>query len=203
MSTQYKGIGFDYGGVLKGQPSVVFLDAICELLGITYHEYQMAYYRHNRPLNRGEISWDMLWTLFLDDIGQPERLQEVLELFRSSEPTELNEKLLLLVDRLRDRGYKVGLLSNNTHQAAEKMRHEGLAAHFDVMHISAETGFVKPENESFIYLAQKMGVKISELVFVDDSNKSLSTAADIGYHPIHYTSYSNLTKQLEQLGILD
>ena len=58
---------------------------------------------------------------------------------------DLNQDVLDLVYKLRGNGYRVGLLSNNSHEKADEMRQSGLDKHFDAFDISAETGLVKPE----------------------------------------------------------
>lgn len=115
---------------------------------------------------------------------------------------DLNQNVLDLVDKLHNLGYRTGLLSNNSREKASMMRAEGLDSHFDVFHISAETGYVKPEPEAFSYLADELGVDLNELVFIDDSENSLSTAADCGYTPILFESYDQLARELTELGII-
>lgn len=200
--TRYRAVGFDYGGVIKGDPDPKFLKEICSLLGLSYDEYRIAFYRHNKMVNRGEISWEQLWERFLFDVGQPEKQREVLRLFNKNTHRELNKDMVNLVDRLHSKGYKVGILSNNTKEAATKIRSE-LASHFDVIEVSAETGYVKPEAEAFINFAASLGTKLEEMIFIDDSHKSLSTAKELGYTPIDFRGYDDLIKRLTALGVLD
>jgi HAD superfamily hydrolase (TIGR01509 family) len=95
----------------------------------------------------------------------------------------------------------VGLLSNNTLEAAREMRKSGLDAYFDVFDISAETGHAKPLPEAFIEFARKLEVEPKELVFIDDSKNSLSSATEVGYLPILYVGYGKLIGRLTSLGL--
>ena len=199
---QYKGIGFDWGGVLNGLPGKYFGQKVSAALNITHDKYLEAYYHHNKKINRGEVTWEELWTLILTELGQPEKVQEVMKISQDSNAVSLNQEVLDLVDRLRASGYKVGLLSNNTHEKAAMMREKGLEKHFDVFDISAETGLVKPEKEAFQHLSNELGVRLEELVFIDDSEKSLSTAKECGFTPILFESYEQLVCELTKLGIL-
>jgi HAD superfamily hydrolase (TIGR01509 family) len=202
---RYRAIGFDYGGVIKGLPGSVFTENICNFLEVEVDEYREAYFRHNKKVNRGEIDWPELWRLVLNDLGKIEKLDGVLAIDdRSSSNTkdQINDNVLQLVDDIRNRGYKVGLLSNNTLEAGRAIRELGLQNHFDVFHISAETRLVKPEPEAFSLFAEELGVELEELIFIDDAPKSLSTAKECGYTPLLFTSYKKLQEDLKSYGIL-
>ncbi len=196
-----KAIGFDYGGVIKGNPGAIFGAGITNILGVTDEQFYQAYYRHNKAVNRGEISWPELWKLVLSDLNKSDKFQEVMALHNQVYNQSLNSNMLELVDTLRKSGYKVGLLSNNTLDEEAKMMSLHLEQHFDVLHVSASTGFVKPEPEAFNTFIKDLGVTMDELVFIDDSEKSLSTAKECGYTPILFKSYGQLIAALQQLGI--
>jgi putative hydrolase of the HAD superfamily len=198
----YKGIGFDWGGVINGKPSKFFGKKVSELLGTTHEKYLEAYFHHNKKIHRGEINWEELWSLVLIELGRPEKVQEVMNISREFNAESLNREVLDLVDKLRVSEYKVGLLSNNTHERAAMMRKKGLDKHFDAFHISAETGFVKPEPEAFAHLAKELGVELNELIFIDDAEKSLSTSKECGFTPILFESYEQLVNDLTKIGIL-
>jgi epoxide hydrolase-like predicted phosphatase len=199
---QYKAVGFDYGGVIKGRPGSLFSASVVELLGVTKKQYQEAYYRHNKKVNRGEVTWSELWKLVLTDLGQPDKVKAVMELSNSVFDQSINQDVLDFVDRIRSMDYRVGLLSNNTIEAGQKMRELGVDKHFDVFHVSAETQLVKPEVEAFAHFARELDVAPSELVFVDDAEKSLSTAEECGFTPILFESYEQLVQDLANLGVL-
>ena len=196
-----KAIGFDYGGVIKGNPGAIFGAGITNILNVTDEQFYQAYYRHNKAVNRGEISWPELWKLVLSDLNKSDKFQEVMALHNQVYNQSLNSNMLELVDTLRKSGYKVGLLSNNTLDEEAKMMSLHLEQHFDVLQVSASTGFVKPEPEAFNTFIKDLGVAMDELVFIDDSEKSLSTAKECGYTPILFKSYEQLIAALQQLGI--
>lgn len=198
---KFKAVGFDWGGVLNGRPGRLFGQEVAKIVGVSHADFLEAYFKHNKKVNRGEIDWPELWSLVLTELGHPELSEEITELSYQAHGENLNQDVLSLVDALRSQGYKVGLLSNNTVGRAKLMRQSGLEEHFDVFHISAETKLVKPEPEAFRHLADDLGVKLPELIFIDDSEKSLSTAQECGYTPILFENYSQLSQDLKRLGI--
>lgn len=204
-----KAIGFDYGGVIgSGQRSgKKFSVEVCELLGIDQEVYREAYFSMNSLINLGKIAtWREFWQLFLEKLHLPaeqiEPLVKISDKFASTY-TEMDGQVLNLIDRLRSLGYKVGLLSNATKENAKLLRKAGLDKHFDAFLISAEIGIQKPDVQAFALLAEKLGVQISELAFVDDAPTSLSTAESCGFTPVLFLSCPQLVSDLTALGVLD
>lgn len=202
-----RAIAFDYGGVIGGVGStgLNFTKQICEILGVDEATYKDVYFGMNYKINTGEIdNWHDFWKLFADKIGKPEKYDEIVALSDEADKhlQEVDQDMLALVDDLRQKGYKTGLLSNTTADNGRKMRALGVDKHFDVFHISAETKLMKPKPEAFKYLAEALGVQPSEMVFIDDAEKSLSTTEEVGFMPILYTNLEGVKAKLVQLGVL-
>lgn len=197
----YKAIGFDYGGVLTGESGTIQGEKISTILGLPKTTYQEAYYRHNREFNLGHISGRELWAKVLAELDKSDKLDEIMRVFGSTHFGQLHQAMLELVNELRERGYRLGLLSNNSPEAVHKIRQD-LSSYFDVLEVSAETGLVKPEPKAFEHFADSLGVQPNELAFIDDSVKSLSTADMVGFTPILFTDHASLLRDLEKLGIL-
>mgnify|MGYP000877191015 CR=1 FL=1 len=205
---KYKAIGFDYGGVIGGNSSngAPFTQKVCKLLGITKQDFDETYFSMNHLMQLGELdSWEEFWRLFLQKLGKgSEKLDDIIVLNTEVERNLkiVDDKILELVDSLRGMGYKLGLLSNTTLKGAADMRALGIPAHFDVFHASSEVKHMKPRVDAFIFFAEALGVEMSELVFIDDTEKSLSTASECGYTPVLYTGYRALLDSLSDLGVL-
>lgn len=197
----YKAIGFDWGGVINGKPGKYFGLSISSMLGISEADYLKVYFSHNKDFNRGTIDEKELWNRILTDLGMLEKSSEVTAFLADAKKISINQNVLDLIDTLKHNGYKVGLLSNNTIEGGNQIRAHGIDKHFDVFHISAETGFVKPEAESFVHLATALKVKTSELIFIDDSSKSLDSSDTVGFLPILYDNYDQCIQTLSELGI--
>lgn len=203
---KYRAVGFDYGGVIGGVGNTGnnFSDMARLLLGVSEDTFAETYFGMNHKINLGEVAtWREFWTEFLDKLGQPEKLDELMVLSDESSRNLLviDYDMLALVDKLRQSGFKVGLLSNTTLEGAQYMREQGLAKHFDAFNASAEIKLMKPNPEAFAKLARELGVRLDELVFIDDGEKSLSTAKECGFTPILFTGRDDLLNQLQLLGI--
>ncbi len=203
MSTKFKAIGFDYGGVLETFENPFPFEKIADLAGATLEDYRREYLKRNHLSNVHNLDWYEVVRQTLEALGTPPEQQvEAIALLRNhASGAALNTELLNVIPRLRQQGLKVGLLSNAWATRREIVEENGVAALFDAVLISGEIGAQKPDREAFDPLFKALEVKPSELVFVDDSPFSLAKAAEIGYTPILYQNNEQLFADLRKLGI--
>ena len=201
----YKAIGFDWGGVINGKPGGFSWQPLADEVGVSLADFEVAYFHHNQPFNRDEISARELWRRVIGELGHDVNdesfMDRILALHSLANLDDINEDVIGLLKILRANGYKLGLLSNNTTKGADHMIELGIDTYFDVFHVSAVTGFVKPVQKAFTHLADELGAPINELIFIDDTPKSLSSALEVGFTPILFTGYEQLLNDLANLGI--
>lgn len=196
----YKAIGFDYGGVLNISKPI--MPGLAEIFGIPQNELREEYLKHNHLANVGDMSYEDLWTKVATQLGQAGKAEQAVAHMHQQHSKEFDPLMLMLAEELRQKGYKTGLLSNNTKVNGARLREEGLDKYFDVFLISAEIGIQKPDPEAFQLLIDKLDVLPEELIFIDDSESSLRLAENIGYHPILFKNYEQLKSELTNLKIL-
>jgi len=196
----YKAIGFDYGGVLNHSKPA--MPGFVKITGLPAEELRAYYLQHNHLANVGNMSYEELWTKVVTDLGQGDKAAQIIEHLHQQHKNEFDTRMLDLVDEIRQRGYKTGLLSNNTKENGARLRKQGLDKHFDVFLISAEIGIQKPDPEAFHLLSEGLGVIPVQMIFVDDSESSLRLAKEIGYHPILFKNYEQFRVELIKLNIL-
>jgi HAD superfamily hydrolase (TIGR01509 family) len=90
-----------------------------------------------------------------------------------------------LLDSLRGRGIKTGLVANSWPDPARLMRADvesfGLAEQFDVIVFSDEVGFRKPQPEIFLHALAELGVDAENAMFVGDRlDTDVQGAAQVG-----------------------
>lgn len=200
-------IGFDWGGVILQTPGPSFNDAAATFLGIESDIFRRAYFLHNHMVNKGANMkrYDEaieMWSAILSEIGKIDALEGFMEFVRSRPKGSVSEEMIGLLRSLRLKGWKLGLFSNNSIEAAQEFRRQGYDQLFDAALFSGEVGCMKPEPEAFIKLAAALSVSVSGLVFIDDSERSLSGAAEVGYIPVLFKSKTGLVDQLASLGIV-
>lgn len=198
MNTEYKAIGFDWSGVVFFHPAS-YPQAIKEFFGIEREEFQKIYFQYNHLLNTGNYDARDAWTKILSHFGKETQAHDFVTYLEELPQGKIHTEMMDLVVELKAKGYRVGLFSNNSLSGAKEARTFGIDTIFDVTLFSAEIGFMKPQAEAFGTLAKMLGVHLSELIFIDDSQKSLEGASDIGYTPILYKDMNQLQNELKKL----
>jgi putative hydrolase of the HAD superfamily len=200
-----KAIGFDYAGVIGGSDVVgkSFTRSICEQLDMDVEEYRKIFFSMNHLINTGQKTPPEFWEILLKEVDKLDQLDAVLDIWDMFENRllQVSERMIELVKTLKTNGYKVGLLSNATSDFGNTLRTKGVDLHFDVFMISGDVGLMKPNPELFRMFINELGVNADEFVFIDDAEKSLSTAGECGFHPILFRSYEGLIVELEELNI--
>ena len=90
-----------------------------------------------------------------------------------------------LLDSLRSRGLKTGLVANSWPDPARLLRADveafGLSELFDVIVFSEEVGFRKPQPEIFLHALEQLGVEPEQAMFVGDRLETdVQGAAQVG-----------------------
>lgn len=112
----------------------------------------------------------------------------------------VDEKILDLATTLKQRGYKIGILSNIGGMGQELMRKKKLSM-FDIVLTSGDIGVSKPDKRAFEILARSLDVSLDEMVFIDDADSYMEPMRTYGIRGILYTKYDRLIEELKQRGI--
>lgn len=195
-----KVIVFDYGGVIKINDNDLFAD-ICEYLNITKEEWEREYFKVNHLFNTENVRSEDVFKMIVSKFNEGEEaINHASDLLKSNKGKyHLNNELIEFIKDLREKGYKTALLSNNSTELRNKLKEDGIIDIFDEIIISAEVGFQKPQPEIFQILFDKLKVKASEVVFIDDSYRSLEGAYSIGYVPVLYKDNESLKLELSNI----
>lgn len=124
----------------------------------------------------------------------------------------LDPDALDVLRTLKERGLRLGLLSNYDHSPHIEtlLKHHQLDSLFDVIMISEQTGYKKPQIEIFRLMEQRLGLAASELIYVGDHpEKDIAGAVGAGWAAaliaregemdrLHLDFYSDLTPGQEE-----
>jgi len=87
--------------------------------------------------------------------------------------------MLTAIDRIRERGLRVGALTNNW-ASDEADRTRALEDRFHVFIESSRVGLRKPDPRIYEHACGELGVTASETIFLDDIGRNLKTARQLG-----------------------
>jgi 2-haloacid dehalogenase len=114
-----------------------------------------------------------------------------------SEPIWTNIHLLPL---LKQAGYPLYGLSNWPEEKYRLIRPKyGFFGWFEEVIISGEVGLAKPDVRIFQLLLGRIKRNPDQCVLIDDSEKNISVADELGFHTIHYRATEQLKNELHRL----
>ncbi len=111
---------------------------------------------------------------------------------------KVSERMVEFARKLRARGIKVFILSNNFKERAEYYNnypwfHEAI----DKVYVSWQTGFVKPDTRAWSSILEEHGLNAADCVYFDDQEKNLKAAESVGIEAHMFTTEEELEKVIE------
>jgi epoxide hydrolase-like predicted phosphatase len=111
----------------------------------------------------------------------------------------LNYKLVSLIRDLREKGYAMALLSNDSVQLESRLRELDILDLFDHVQISAQTGMMKPDPTVYRVALHTLKVAPHETVFIDDSLPNIRGAQPLGMHTILFRPELDLKAEIMKI----
>jgi putative hydrolase of the HAD superfamily len=110
-----------------------------------------------------------------------------------------NQALLDYIKTLRTT-YKTAMLSNITAQGIERrFPNNELSEYFDVLVISSEIGYAKPDAEAYLITVERLGLRPEDCVFTDDRPEYCDAARQVGMRTIVFDSFSQFKHDLTEV----
>jgi putative hydrolase of the HAD superfamily len=111
-----------------------------------------------------------------------------------------NITLLDYIRELRNKGYKIGLLSNiASNWIRDSLLSEKEQALFDEMTLSFEVGMAKPDPRIFMLVCDRLRVSPHEAVFIDDVDRYCEAAKAEGLRAVVYADFKQMKSELERI----
>jgi epoxide hydrolase-like predicted phosphatase len=194
-----RAVYFDLGGVIVRTEYQAPRQHLAERLGMEYEALSKLVFESetSRQASIGQLSEEEHWAAVMRRLHLPEsETQAIRDEFFAGDITDLH--LLDFMRGLR-RKCKVGLISNAWSGLRPWIVSKKFEDAFDAMIISAEIGVMKPDARIYQIALEKLGVKPSESVFLDDFPKNVEGAIAVGMQAIHFTQPEQELKELKQL----
>lgn len=191
---------FDWGGVLtEGEYDRQVARELAAQTGLPELDLYHAWRTGRRlALERGEAGLDEAW----DELAAGFVLPGTADDFRALLIAAISPEaaVLDLLPPLRSR-VSVALLSNNYPVVAAFVR-KSVGAYFDRLFFSNETGLVKPDPAAFRDALDSMGAGAAETLFVDDKERNVVPARELGFQVHLYRDPVRLREDLVDRGLL-
>jgi putative hydrolase of the HAD superfamily len=199
----------DFGGVLT-TPLIDSYTAVQESSGIPMEELGKAMGKiwerdGSHPLFELETG-RMSEATFLGDLGEElsEQLGRTVSMQdfgeRYFEHLHANEPMIDYMRVLRDRGYKLGICTNNVREWEQRWKSKlPVDEIFSVVVDSAFVGARKPEPKIYEITLERLGVSAPAAVFVDDVELNCTAATELGLSAVWFRSTEQAIEEIEAL----
>lgn len=144
---------------------------------ITEPEYYERFFLDGRPIDAESLR---------------SRLKEAYRWLDGMEP---------LVVELKRAGYSMHALSNYSTWYELIEESLGMSRYVEWSFVSCLTGLRKPDPQTYLNAARKLGVAPGECLFVDDRPENIEAARALGMDAIIKTDVGRLRRELQQRGI--
>lgn len=155
-------------------------------LGADIDEFYPLWHETEEARSKGKMDFEesLRWIGERTRYAHPERIPEAVEkrrAFKTESLQKVEYRIVSLLRELKERGYKVALISNCFLEEAEAIRAGVLTPCFDVMMLSCEQGVQKPEHEIFERCLAELNLAPEECLYVGDGGSfELETARAFG-----------------------
>jgi epoxide hydrolase-like predicted phosphatase len=202
MESGVKAVIFDVGGVLslgknshwdkqKLVPSGVHVD-IAKKLKISLDQYMDAIDTNYAFAIEGKISEEKVLGIFSKNMKTSERKLKNLYLWAYRKHYKENKVLLNEASKLKNLGYKVGILSDQWYLSKEALMKDKKYKNFKPLIVSCDVGMRKPNPEIYKLTLKKLKLKPSETLFIDNQEWNLKPAEVLGMKTILFKNNNQL-----------
>lgn len=133
-------------------------------------------------------------------LAAPEYREDIARIYDHTEEfVELYDYAIPWICELKERGYKVYVLSNWSEPAyeANKETHLRFLKEVDGAIMSFREGMIKPDQEIYQLLCDRYHINPKDAVFLDDNKANIDAALTFGLNAIHFKNYEQAREELE------
>jgi len=112
-----------------------------------------------------------------------------------------NKRLYKLAFKLKEKGYRIAILSDQWQVSKEALMPEKYTSRFDTIIVSCDVGFRKPNPKIYELLFKKLKTHYKNSVFIDNRDWNLKPAKKLGIKTILFKNNRQLIKDLIKLGV--
>jgi len=191
-----KAVLFDFDGVITVDKtgSETICNYISSKMNIDFELFNKEYRKFNEELLLGKINHADIWSKLCEAIGNQIPYQILIGSFQN---TKINNKIIELIIKYKDAGYKIGLVTDNKKDRIDEIiRWNKWDKLFDCVSISAEIGSGKGNQKIFNKTIEKLKIKNQECIFIDNTKKNLIAPNQMGIKTIFYDDEKKNVEEL-------
>ena len=193
--SKYKTIFFDWGGVIANDPGDDFLRELLRKVGANNAQIEEFFHDYMPQFMRGEITEDQYWYILRSKYNLNIK-DSISEEFKQWKGLVANQDILKLVSDAKAKGIQTAILSNAIEPTYNALQQAGYYDLFDELIFSCKVGFAKPQKEIYALALKQLNTTATESVFIDDKQRNLDPAAEMGFKVILAENPHQIIKDL-------
>ena len=194
---------FDYGEVLSGPPDAQAHHNMLTISGLAEEPFEKSYWAHRLDYDADILNSQTYWQTIAAESGVHFTAEQISGLLEQDARMwmNLNPAMLAWLPRIKQAGYRLGVLSNMPAGVLSFMlpRFPWLSQ-FDHLSWSCELGLVKPDPAIYLHTVRKLGVAPDQALFIDNLEKNTAGAETVGLHAALFQNVEQLQSDLEKRG---
>jgi len=200
--SEVKAVVFDVGGVLQIGAKIFSKKGIQETLAKKFHlnvdDYLDSIDTNYAKSMEGLISKGELLKSLSKNLKFTEKKVEKIYFDVYKKKTKINSGAVRIAKRLKKKGLKVAILSDQWHLSKSPLIPKKFYKTFNSIIISCEVKVRKPNPKIYKIFLKKIKLKPEEVLFIDNRSWNLVPAKKIGIKTILFLNNKLLKKQLKE-----
>lgn len=196
-----KAVVFDLGGVVLTHTKEITLEIFSKIFQGDLKDIADFYKTIEDDWAKGKINDREVIlkykTKFHSKLSVDELLSQHQRIYEDG--TKINREVLGLVGELKNDGYKVYILSDTVDIHHRLNLQRDLFSHFDKVFASFIERKRKTNKDFFEHFLKETSLKAKECIFIDDREKNVKLARQVGIYSILFKDYQDLNKKLKSL----
>ena len=198
------GVVFDFGGVMTTTTMPTRVIDLAAKLNIPYKPISDGFDKYRLQYDGGFMTIEEMYDHIWSDAGL-DLPKDVREAFLAADVScwlYHNEKTLYWMKALKERGFKIGILTNMAPKFAQdhfKKEFSEYIVQADAMVISGEVKLFKPQKEIYELLQSRIGLPPEELCFIDDLEVNINAAKNCRWQGIRFINNEQVERDFEAL----
>lgn len=188
---------FDLFGVVFTKGLNSSINQLSKILNRSIRDVKIAYEKWEYDFDRGQIDNKDFWYFVNSELRTNISSELLTEIVISS--YELNEQTINLIDYLSSH-CKIVAYSNFRHSWFEILEQKfNVSKIFSSVYISSKTGILKPSQNVFYYLQRQHGVKIQNMVLIDDNEDNIHSMINFGGNGVLFRNIYEAEPEIRRL----
>ena len=194
---------FDFGGVMTTSTMPDRVRPLVASLGLEWKTIDAGFAKYRRLMDGDFMTIDEMYSKIWEDAGIEVPAEIAAKIVEEDQASFLypNLETLSFMRSLKDRGFRIGILTNMCSSFAVLFR-----KHFadfislaDATVVSGEVRLYKPMREIYDLLRGRLGIEAGRICFFADAESNCQGARDAGWQAIRFSNVKQAEGDLRRL----